>query len=103
ESACECERSPEANLSQSLHLLNSSDVQGRLQNGQGRAARFARDEQRAAEEQLRELYLAAFSRPPRPEEVQFVVQKLADYPGRQQGWEDVIWAILNTREFQFVK
>lgn len=103
ESACECERSPEANLSQSLHLLNSSDVQGRLQNGQGRAARFARDEQRAAEQQLTELYLAAFSRPPRPEEIQFVLQKLTDYPSRQQGWEDVIWAILNTREFQFVK
>jgi hypothetical protein len=32
-----------------------------------------------------------------------VMQKLGDYQNRQQGWEDVIWAILNTREFQFVK
>src|SRR4029079_15695961 len=29
-SACECERSSEANLAQSLHLLNSSEVQGKL-------------------------------------------------------------------------
>ena len=78
-------------------------MQGRLQSGQGRAAKFAREEQRAAEEKLTELYLAAFSRAPRAEEVQFVMQKLGDYQNRQQGWEDVIWAILNTREFQFVK
>ena len=38
-----------------------------------------------------------------PGALQFVVQKLAEYPNRQQGWEDAIWAILNTREFQFVK
>ena len=103
ESACECERSAEANLSQSLHLLNSSDVQGRLQSGQGRAARFARNKDRSNEEQITEIYLAAFSRKPTPEEIQFVIQNLGNYPNPQQAWEDVIWAILNTREFQFVK
>ena len=28
-SACECERSDDANLAQSLHLLNSTDIQGK--------------------------------------------------------------------------
>lgn len=103
ESACECERSAEANLSQSLHLLNSADVQGRLQNGQGRAARFNRELDRADAAKVRELYLAAFAREPRPEESEFILSRVADYQNKQQAWEDVIWAILNAREFQFVK
>lgn len=103
ESACECERSAEANLSQSLHLLNSGDVQGRLQNGQGRAARFNREPDRPDTAKVRELYLAAFAREPRPEESEFILSRVADYQNKQQAWEDVIWAILNAREFQFVK
>ena len=42
-SACECERSSEANLAQSLHLLNSSEVQGKLSAAGGRAAQLAAD------------------------------------------------------------
>ena len=103
ESACECERSAEANLSQSLHLLNSGDVQGRLQNGQGRAAKFTREIERSDTAKVRELYLAAFAREPRPEESEFILSRVADYQNKQQAWEDVIWAILNAREFQFVK
>lgn len=103
ESACECERSAEANLSQSLHLLNSDDVQGRLQNGQGRAARFTRELDRPDADKIRELYLAAFGREPRPEESTFILSQIAESQNEQQAWEDVIWAILNTREFQFVK
>lgn len=103
ESACECERSPEANLSQSLHLLNSNDVQGRLQSGQGRAARFAREKDRSAEAKVTELYVAALGRRPTDAEVQFITARLPDYQNPQQAWEDVIWALLNAREFQFVK
>ncbi|MCA9065752.1 MAG: DUF1553 domain-containing protein, partial [Planctomycetaceae bacterium] len=103
ESACECERSVEVNLSQSLHLLNSGDIQGRLQNGTGRAARFDRESEMAEEEKIRQLYLAAFTRPPTPEETQFVLARLNEYSNRRQAWEDVIWAIVNAREFQFVR
>ena len=103
ESACECERSVEANLSQSLHLLNSGDVQNRLQNGQGRAAKFNREQDRTDAEKIRELYLAAFAREPRAEESTFIIEQISRYTNKQQAWEDVIWSILNAREFQFVK
>jgi hypothetical protein len=103
ESACECERSVEANLSQSLHLLNSSDMQNRLQRGGGRASLLARDTERTDEEKVRELYLAAFSRQPTAEEQAFVLEKIAPYTNKQQAWEDVMWAIFNAKEFQFVK
>lgn len=36
--ACECERSQESNLSQSLHLLNSEEIQNKLSSDTGRAA-----------------------------------------------------------------
>ena len=45
ESACECERSAEANLAQSLHLLNSTDIQGRLTNGNGRIRQLVQNEE----------------------------------------------------------
>src|SRR5262249_28409780 len=59
-SACECERSQEANLAQSLHLLNSSEVQGKLSSGTGRAARLAADTSRGDEDKVRELYLCVY-------------------------------------------
>ena len=103
ESACECERSPEANLAQSLHLLNSTDVQGRLQNGNGRAALFARDQERKDEEKVEDLYLWAFSRKPSADEQKLVFDHVSAAANKQQAWEDVIWAMLNAKEFQFVR
>ncbi|MEZ6055754.1 MAG: DUF1553 domain-containing protein [Planctomycetaceae bacterium] len=103
ESACECERSAEANLSQSLHMLNSSDIQGRLQNGNGRAAKLAREIERADSDKVRELYLSAFSREPTQEEIDFIVNRVSTYQNRQQAWEDVLWAVFNAKEFQFVQ
>lgn len=103
ESACECERSIEANLAQSLHLLNSPDVQGRLQNGNGTAALLNRDQERADEAKITEVYLRAFSRPPMPDELNALSAHVAGTTNKQQAWEDVLWAVLNAKEFQFVR
>ena len=103
ESACECERSPEANLAQSLHLLNSSDVQNRLQSGTGRAANFAKDSDTENQAKITELYLWAFSRKPTVSEREFVLSHVSDAKDSKQAWEDVIWAMLNAKEFQFIR
>jgi hypothetical protein len=39
DTACECERSQEANLAQSLHLLNSNEVQSKVSAAASRTAR----------------------------------------------------------------
>jgi hypothetical protein len=101
-SACECERNPEANLAQSLHLLNSQDVQGRLQSGSGAAATLAKDTETKAAEQVDAIYLRALSRRPTAAERKRIVEHVSAAENRQQAWEDVLWAILNTKEFQFV-
>jgi hypothetical protein len=100
-SACECERSSEANLAQSLHLLNSSEIQGKLTNGNGRAARLSGDEQREHADKIRELYLLAFSRPPAAEEAQIAVDHITKSDKTKEAYEDIVWALINTKEFLF--
>lgn len=103
ESVCECERSAEANLSQSLHLLNSGEIQGKLGGNEGRVARLVADSRPDAEK-VEELYRLCFSRPPTDDEREICLAHLARRraEGRlRQGYEDLVWALINTKEFQF--
>jgi hypothetical protein len=101
DTACECERSQEANLAQSLHLLNSGEVQSKLSDANGRAAKLAADAARSHEEKVQELYLWVYARPPVEEELQVALAHLEKSENKQQAYEDVIWALLNTKEFLF--
>ncbi|HKS38746.1 MAG TPA: DUF1549 and DUF1553 domain-containing protein, partial [Verrucomicrobiae bacterium] len=110
-SACECERSPDASLAQSLHLLNAKDIQEKLAGDKGMAALLAGDDKRSVEEKLRELYVAAFSREPNAAETSiarsYLEKKVKDKDGKEapiskrQAYEDIIWALVNTKEFLF--
>jgi hypothetical protein len=101
-SACECERSSEANLAQSLHLLNSGEIQGKLTSGAGRAAVFATDATKPAEAKIRELYLLAFSREPSADETAIAVAHIEKNKAEpKRAFEDIVWALLNTKEFLF--
>jgi hypothetical protein len=111
-SACECERSADASLAQSLHLLNSKDIQAKVADDKGHAAALATDP-RSDEEKLNELYRWAFSRDARSQEIQAAkthiekgLNKSSDangnpVNGRRQAYEDIVWALLNTKEFLF--
>lgn len=101
ESACECERSSEANLAQSLHLLNSTDIQNKIATGGGRAAQLAADEERSTEEKVTELYYWAFARPPRPDEFDLVLAHIEKKENKKEAYEDILWALFNTKEFLF--
>jgi hypothetical protein len=99
-SACECERSSDANLAQSLHLLNSQEIQQKV-SGQ-RAQQMANDKERSNEDKIRELYLVAFSREPEPEEITIAVEHLKkNEADPKRAYEDIIWALINTKEFLF--
>lgn len=101
-SACECERSSEANLAQSLHLLNSSEIQGKLTNGSGNAAKMAKDKERGHEAKIRDLYLLAFSREPTSEETQIAKAHIDKHGDKANvAYEDIVWALINTKEFLF--
>ncbi|MCA9034381.1 MAG: DUF1553 domain-containing protein [Planctomycetaceae bacterium] len=102
DTACECERSMEANLAQSLHLLNGKEIQDKIASASGRAAALAKDTARTHDERMTELYLNVFGRKPNASELDTAVSYLKrneDNP--QAGYEDILWALINTKEFQF--
>jgi len=111
-SVCECERIQSSSLAQSLHLINSRDIKAKLAGGAGRAARFAKSDA-TTEEKINELYLAAFSRKPRPEELKtaldYLNEPVLDSKGQPivkkkpttKDYQDLIWAVMNTKEFLF--
>jgi hypothetical protein len=103
-SACECERSMDASLAQSLHLLNSQEVQAKLSGGSGRASKLSADEKESTQVKLKQLYRAAFSRDPLPDELAAAeahISRAQTPDARKQAFEDVLWALVNTKEFLF--
>ncbi len=111
-SVCECERVQSSSLAQSLHLMNAADIKAKLTAANGRAETLAKAAQ-PAPRKLRELYLAAFQREPTAEEVRIAEAHLAkprtDAEGKpldsqkalRQGYEDLLWALINTKEFLY--
>lgn len=102
---CECERSSAATLAQVLLLANSDEIENKLADGQGRVAR-AVVAGRSDQEIVEELYLAAFSRLPRPEELGRAMAYVEAHAGhggegRPEALQDVLWALLNSKEFLF--
>ncbi len=108
--SCECERSQDASLAQSLHLLNAKDIQEKIARAGGRASSLAEDSTRSEDEKVRELYLQAFSREPSPVEISTAKNHIdktvkargdKEIPARREAYEDIVWALLNTKEFLF--
>jgi len=115
DTACECERTGDANLGQSLHLINSDSIQSKLGLNDGRAALLAKDAARSETERIRELYLQAFSREPTEKEMGMAISHLegkralsakdpkvlSAQDAERQAFEDIIWVLVNSKEFLF--
>ena len=100
EMACQCERSSESNLSQALQMINGPVVHNKLRADNGRIATMLK-ENKPEEEIITALYLAALARTPSVEEMNASKQHIAAQQDRRQAFEDVGWAILNSKEFLF--
>ncbi|QDU93588.1 DUF1549 and DUF1553 domain-containing protein [Lignipirellula cremea] len=101
-SVCECERSPEESLAQALHTLNGDTVADKIAGSQGRIAQLVKAKTPHAEI-VTELYLATLSRRPSPEELAFSDELLADSDKPQTAYEDLLWALINSKQFLFVR
>jgi len=98
-------------LAQTLHLINAKDIQEKLAADAGRAAQLAADTARADDAKVEDVYLRAFSRKPTAEELAaakaYVDKKVSGKAdkdakaSRKAAYEDLIWVLINTKEFSF--
>jgi hypothetical protein len=95
-SACDCERPKAPALARTLLLMTDGPLLARL--GAGRVRTLAGSDRTDAEA-VEELFLAALSRPPSPDEARSALEALRSSPDRASGLADVLWALINTREF----
>jgi hypothetical protein len=111
-SSCECERSQDASLAQSLHLLNSKDIQAKLSADTGRAAKLATNLEQRDEQKIEELYFSVFSRAPKTDEVNTAIEHVSKrstalkedkekMSKRREAYEDILWALMSSKEFLF--
>ncbi len=100
-SACECERAVGASMAQALHLMNSPQLESKLNHAGGQIARMTGRQKNDAS-LVRELYLTVFSRLPSDTEQERAEQYLGSRRfQRQKAAEDLVWAMMNSVEFIF--
>lgn len=102
-SACECERVSEANLAQALHLLNSDEVQNKLSRAGGRAdALLNAKDARSDSEKVEEMFLWAFARKPSSDDLKAALEHIQKHNmTKKVAYENILWALINTKEFIF--
>src|SRR5262249_19096660 len=99
--ACECSRNGEPNITQALHLMNGDYLQKKLSSASGRIAKLF--PAKPAEEAISNLYYATLSRPPSAEELAKAAEIVRSKPrdAQKKALEDMLWVLLNSREFMF--
>ena len=106
-SVCECERSPDANLAQALHTLNGDILTTKIATKTGRVERLLAEtkpnEKKPHAEIMTDLYYATLCRAPSPQELAASETLLKDYPSPRECYEDLLWALINSKAFLFVR
>ena len=105
--ACACERSGDVTLPQLLHLQNSDTILGKIRSDVGTLARLLTATAAGpagpagpADPLVEGLFLATVSRLPQPAERAAVDAALSG-ADRGEGACDLLWALLNAKEFTF--
>jgi hypothetical protein len=102
EKTCDCERSNEPSVAQALYLVNDEEVLIKLSDSKGRLPRLL--ESTSDDHQvIEELYLAALSRYPTDDELRIQSAHVKQASSREDGMQDVLWSLLNVREFVFIR
>jgi hypothetical protein len=99
ETVCSCEVKMEPNLSQALHLLNGTTVDGKIKEG-GLVNSLLKSGQ-PREAILDELYLRTLGRSPTGPERAKLTGFFGDPKTDEQVLNDLFWALLNAKEFVF--
>jgi hypothetical protein len=96
--SCECERSEATTLAQAFQMINGETVQTKLELRSNRIGQCL-DGGRSDSEMLNEVYLATLARWPNAAERTAVLAHIGRAADRRRAWEDVVWALVNSKEF----
>ncbi|MDE0736600.1 MAG: DUF1553 domain-containing protein, partial [Pirellulaceae bacterium] len=100
-SVCECERSPDENLAQALHTLNGDTIAKKITDKNGRLAKLLEAKKEHAEI-VDEIFLATLCRRATEQEHKVCQEIVKQGENPLEGFQDVMWAVLNLKQFIFV-
>jgi len=100
ELACECERESDSNLAQALQLINGPTINDKIRSTSNRISRLLK-ENKPEKDMLSELYLCTLNRQPTEDDLKVASAHLAKAKDKRLAWEDLQWALINSKEFLF--
>ena len=102
--ACECERDDGSNMLQALHFINGKSILTRVAAGNGRVAQLLGQKDLPNEKLIVELYMWSLARLPTGQEIDLGVTFFKSYgeKKRKEAAEDLMWALLNSKDFLLV-
>ncbi len=95
---CECERNDDPGLLQAFQLITGELMNGMIRDPDNRLGKLLAAG-KSDREILDELYLAALCRMPTDVETNKILGLLTRAGNRRAAWEDVLWAVVNSKEF----
>ena len=98
--ACACERTGDVTMSQLLHLQNGDTITRKLEAGESRLAELLKSTPDNAA-LIERLFLTTLARKPTETETNAATNALASGDPRDTVFRDLLWALLNSKEFAF--
>ncbi len=96
--SCDCERSTDTTLAQALQLITGPLVNRAVSTADNRLGDLLKAG-RSNREIVEELYLAALCRLPSATEASAILERVDGAADRRAALEDVLWALVNAKEF----
>lgn len=109
---CECERSNQISLGQSLAMTNGVEIRDKIASGSNRLSGYLEQLQAhkagdnsamSPEKIIEELFLRALCRKPSARELQSTLDVLSSAQDPRIALEDILWALLNSKEFMMLR
>jgi hypothetical protein len=102
-----CERDTKPSIAQVMDLVSGDTIQHQVTATGGSLDRWLTDPVLSDRELVSRVYLSALQRPPAPEEVEAALAPLRSASDsdraaqRRQAFQDLLWAVFNSKEFLF--
>jgi hypothetical protein len=95
-----CERKQTTSVMQVMHFVSGDTINQKIRAENSLIERLIKSG-KSGGEIIEELYLRTLSRFPKKGEAQLAQQCIGQAPSPREGYEDLLWALLNSKEFLF--